>query len=105
MMVVPFSNISMVPGSWDPRRRCLTVLGEGDNSTSMATGERRGEVPWQTLVGGKKISYAYIYIYIFIFIYIYLFIYSMNIHTYIQRESMNIHIYSMHIYIYVYIYI
>ena len=97
--MVPFSNISMVPGSWDPRRRCLTVLGEGDNSTSMATGERRGEVPWQTLVGGKKISYAYIYIYI----YLYLFIYSMNIHTYIQRESMNIHIYSMHIYMYIYI--
>ena len=74
MMVVPFSNISMVPGSWDPRRRCLTVLGEGDNSTSMATGERRGEVPWQTLVGGKKISYAYIYIYLYLFIFIYLYI-------------------------------
>lgn len=26
-----------------PHRRCLTVLGEGESSTSMATGERRGE--------------------------------------------------------------
>ena len=73
MMVVPFSNISMVPGSWDPRRRCLTVLGEGDNSTSMATGERpRGGA--LANAGGRQKNIICIYIYI-LYIYLYLFIY------------------------------